>query len=154
MEAMPPGLPTGLIHGDLFCDNVLFEGEKFKAILDFEDACHYYKAFDVGMAIVGVCRKAASIDPGKADAFVSGYQEVRALEEAERANLQAFIECAAILTSVWRYWKYHIDAPDIEESTRYTEMVEIAKRVAAVPDAFLCDLSISPNGTKGLFKAD
>jgi homoserine kinase type II len=46
----PSALPRGLNHGDLFYDNVLFEGKQFKAIIDFEDSCHTYKIFDLGMA--------------------------------------------------------------------------------------------------------
>ena len=34
-QRIPPGLPQGLIHGDVFYDNVLFEGQKLAAIIDF-----------------------------------------------------------------------------------------------------------------------
>jgi len=39
---LPGNLPSGLIHGDIFFDNVLFEDGKIKAIIDFEEACSYY----------------------------------------------------------------------------------------------------------------
>ena len=51
----PENLPQGLIHGDLFFDNVLFNNGKVKAIIDFEDACYYSLIFDLGMAVVGLC---------------------------------------------------------------------------------------------------
>jgi len=133
MQNIPPGLPSGLIHGDLFCDNVLFDGLKFKAILDFEDVCHYFYAFDIGMAIVGLCTENKRIDLVKASSVVSGYQKVRFIEGAERENLQALTECAAILTSVWRYWKYNIDLTDTTNSNNYIELVKIAKDIAAIP---------------------
>ena len=48
-------LPKGLIHADVFPDNVLFNGSNLAAIIDFELACNYVLAFDVAMAIVGMC---------------------------------------------------------------------------------------------------
>ena len=41
-ERIPSNLPVGLAHGDLFCDNVLFKDDKFKAILDFEKTCRMW----------------------------------------------------------------------------------------------------------------
>ena len=134
-------LPSGLIHGDLFCDNALFEGKQLKAILDFEDVCHYYKVFDIGMAIVGLCRQNKRIDLGKASSVLSGYQKIRPLEGAEREALQAFIELAAILTSVWRFWKYNIDLPGTQKSNKYLEMVHIARQIAAIPKTVFLDYS-------------
>ena len=54
-------LPTGFIHGDLFTDNVLIENGKFKAVIDFEDAGHNLLIFDIGMAVVGLCREDSKI---------------------------------------------------------------------------------------------
>jgi len=56
-QQRPHRLPRGLIHGDIFYDNVLFEGTRLKAIIDFEDAAYEDKVFDLGMAIVGLCRE-------------------------------------------------------------------------------------------------
>ncbi len=55
IKNIPSNLPVGLVHGDLFFDNVIFEEDGFKAILDFEDVCRIYKVFDLGMAVVGIC---------------------------------------------------------------------------------------------------
>ena len=75
-------LPKGLIHGDLFYDNLLFENAKFKAIIDFEEACYYYNVFELGMAIVGTCIDDTSINFDKARALVKGYQCVRSAHMA------------------------------------------------------------------------
>ncbi|NOX92076.1 MAG: phosphotransferase [Gammaproteobacteria bacterium] len=60
-QNIPPDLPCGLIHGDLFYDNVIFEEKKFRAIIDFEEACHYYKGFDLGMGILGLCVESTTV---------------------------------------------------------------------------------------------
>lgn len=135
-QHIPPNLPRGLIHGDLFYDNVLFEGG-LKAIIDFEDACCYYKAFDLGMAIVGLCTKATKLAPSAARALLMGYQQVRVLEEREKESLPLFIEYAATATSYWRFWKYHIHAPQAQKADKHWEMVRLAKQARAIPKASL-----------------
>jgi len=133
IQNIPSGLPTGLIHGDLFPDNMLFEGDELKAIIDFEMVCRSYRTFDVGMAVVGLCTDDTRLVLEKARAFVRGYQQRMRLEEKEKESLQLFIEHAAALTSAWRFSKYHIDAPNTQKSRRYLQMVHIAKGVKDIP---------------------
>lgn len=133
IEKLPSQLPIGLVHGDVFLDNVLFEDEKFKAILDFEDVSRIYKVYDLGMTIVGICTDGKNILFRKVRAFLNGYQKVRLLEEIEKDSLQLCIEWASILTSTWRFWKYNIDMPDADKSEKYKQMVYIAKNANAIP---------------------
>lgn len=128
----PTGLPVGLVHGDIFSDNLLFEDGDFKAIIDFEDVSRIAKIFDVGMAIVGICTRNSEIDISKSRALVKGYQEIRPLEELEKKSLKNFLEWAAVLTSTWRFWKYNIETPDMGKSKRYVQMVDIAKNANAI----------------------
>jgi len=132
---IPVGLSRGLIHGDLFYDNVLFDGKEFKAIIDFEEACQYYKLFDLGMAVVGLCTKDSKVKLNKVRSLVKGYQRIRILEEQEKGSLQLFVEYAAIATSSLRFWKYNIDTPIAEESDKYMQMVNIANNAGAIPNA-------------------
>ena len=133
IKNMPTSLPIGLIHGDLFYDNVLFENDKFKAILDFEDVGQNYKVFDLGMAAVGLCAEGPILMLDKVRALVNGDQEGRLLEEKEKESLQMFIEYAAIVTSTWRFWKYNMDETDNKNSGKYMQMVKIAKDASAKP---------------------
>lgn len=134
MQTIPSGLPRGLIHGDVFYDNVLFDGKKFKAIIDFEEACQYYKVFDLGTAVVGLCTEESKVRLPKVRSLVNGYQKIRVLERAEKEILQLFVEYAAIATSSWRFWKYNIDTPIAELSDKHREMVNIAKDASAIPN--------------------
>ena len=143
IKKIPNELPTGLIHGDLFYDNVLFDGKRLKAILDFEDVCHYHKAFDIGMAIVGLCREKSRINLAKAKSVVRGYQSSRLLEETEQEALQACTELAAILTAAWRFWKYNIDLSGTRKSNHYIEMVRIAKQIGVIPQSVFLETIIS-----------
>jgi homoserine kinase type II len=134
-QSIPRGLPSGLIHGDLFYDNVLFEEERFKAIIDFEEACRYYKGFDLGMGILGLCEAGGTVGLDKVRALATGYQQVRMLEEIEKEALQLLVEYAAIATSYWRFWKYNIHTPMAEKADKHWQMVRLAEGVSAIPKA-------------------
>jgi homoserine kinase type II len=134
-QHLPSGLPRGLIHGDLFYDNVLFNGKEFKAIIDFEDACCTYKEFDLGMGILGLCTVGTALSIDKARELVIGYQKVRLLEVREKEALQRFVEYAAIATSYWRFWKYRIHTPLPAKANLHLQMVHLAEEIRAVPRA-------------------
>ncbi len=132
LESIPSDLPLGIVHGDIFTDNLLFAEGEFESIIDFEDVSQIPRVFDVGMAIVGICTNGIEIDLRKAKALVDGYQEIRSFEENEKESLKIFIEWAAILTSTWRFWKYNIDTPDTGDAQQYVQMVGIAKNANAI----------------------
>jgi homoserine kinase type II len=132
-QFIPLELPRGLIHADMFFDNVLFEGKVLKAILDFEEVCQYYKVFDLGMGIVGLCLEGTKVNLNKVRSLVMGYQQVRVLEKQEKENLQLFVEYAAIATSKYRFWKYNIDTPITEKANHHWQMVKVAKNVNRIP---------------------
>lgn len=129
---IPAGLQTGLIHGDLFYDNILVNGDQLQAIIDFEHACHYYTGFDLGMAIVGSCQTDGLIDMAKARAFIAGYQHHTPLPEQERAMIQLFTQYAAVATAYWRFWAYNIHTPTPANAKRCWLMVQIAEQIAGI----------------------
>ncbi|MCH7973676.1 MAG: homoserine kinase [Bacteroidetes bacterium] len=140
---IPKELPHGLIHGDMFFDNVLFEGKVLKAVLDFEEVCQYYKVFDIGMGIVGLCSEGTRINLNKVRSLVNGYQQIRVLEKQEKENLQLFVEYAAIATSKYRFWKYNIDTPIAEKAKHHLQMVKVAKDVTSISKARFLEILIN-----------
>jgi homoserine kinase type II len=94
-------VPTGIIHGDLFRDNVLWEGERVVAILDFEQASGGSLAYDLGVCINDWCWTGAPrIDLVKA--LVAGYQVVRPLSRTERVALPIEVRAAAARFTITR----------------------------------------------------
>ncbi len=136
---IPAELPRALIHGDLFYDNLLFEKTKFNAIIDFEEACHYYRVFDLGMAIIGSCADGITVALNKARALVRGYQKIKQLEQVEKESLQMFVQYAATATSYWRFDKYNIDTPNADKSDQHWQMVELAEAVNEIPKTKFMD---------------
>ena len=112
---------------------MLFLDGRLAALLDFEEACRYYKIFDIGMSLVGCCRLGDSFSPALAASLLAGYQSVRPLEALERQLLQTHVEYGAAATSFWRYRQYHIRYPDQQMKDHYRAMSGLAQQVGAIP---------------------
>ncbi|MBK9184774.1 MAG: homoserine kinase [Moraxellaceae bacterium] len=94
-------LPQGLIHGDLFRDNTLFEGDKLSAILDFSEASKDYWLLDIAITANDFCSDWPNVGLNKPlfDAFLLGYGQVRTLTDDEQEVLPTFLAMAAT-----RFW--------------------------------------------------
>ena len=139
-EAIPPttgDMPVGLIHGDIFCDNVVVRDGRLAAILDFENACLQPLLFDLAMAIVGTCRREARLSWDDAAHLVSGYQDVRQLMPVERQLLKVWTGYAAAATAFWRFRQYEVLYPELVDQTSYVDMRDLAEHIQAMkPDHF------------------
>ena len=127
-------LPKGFIHGDLFYDNTLYQRDRLVAVLDFEEACNYYKVFDLGMCAAGCCVHQGNFSLEHAKALVSGYQDVRKLLDSEKQVLQLHIEYGAVATSFWRYRQYNVRYPGSQNADSYREMTDLAEQIRAIPE--------------------
>lgn len=76
-------LPKGLIHGDLFADNLLFRKDTVVGVLDFEAACYGKFIFDIATAINALCYIDGRYVIDRFDALVKGYQSIRTLTLTE-----------------------------------------------------------------------
>lgn len=130
---IPLGLPWGLIHSDVFSDNVLFIGDQLIAIIDFMDALPYFLAYDLGMGMVGLCSKNSVLEIDRARALVDGYQNIRELEKKEKKSLQYFAEYAATAVSGWRFWKFHFDTPSFSQADSHLRMKQLAEEIMGIP---------------------
>ena len=84
----PRDLPTGVIHADLFPDNVFFIDGHLSGIIDFYFACTDFLAYDIAVCLNAWCfERDNSFNITKARLLLSGYRKVRPLEQAELAAL-------------------------------------------------------------------
>ncbi len=134
-KRIPQHLPMALIHGDVFFDNMIVQGDQLMAIIDFEEACHYYRSFDLGMVIVGACRDRQGISFEKAGRFIRGYQKETTLQSIERETLKAFAVYAAVATSFWRFRQYHLRRPEPRLYDKHVEMQTLADTISEYPDS-------------------
>ena len=83
-EDWPRGLTSGIIHADLFTDNVFFIGAEVSGLIDFYFACTDSFAYDVAICLNAWCFEVdASFNLTKGRAMLAGYQSVRRLEPQE-----------------------------------------------------------------------
>ncbi len=128
LESMEPqlnaSLPMGLLHGDLFLDNTLFDGNKMVAILDFEEGCYDTLLIDVGMTLMGCCYTPKDqLHLEAAQRFLDAYDAVRPLTENEWQCLDCFVDYAALSIAFWRFRQFNIRRPDPHRANTYQEMI-------------------------------
>lgn len=104
-------LPSGIIHADLFKDNVLLDGEKVAGFIDFYYACQGSFVYDIAIAVNDWARHANhTLDGNLQAAFMRGYQSVRPLTVAERDYLPIAHRAGCVRFWVSRLLDYHFPA--------------------------------------------
>jgi homoserine kinase type II len=93
----PKGLPTGVIHADLFPDNVFFQGQKLSGLIDFYFACNDFLVYDIAVCLNAWCFEAdGAFNVTKARHMLSSYRSVRAISSAEFDALPILARGAAL----------------------------------------------------------
>jgi homoserine kinase type II len=108
----PDDLPTGVIHADLFCDNVFFEDGKLTGLIDFYFACNDFLAYDVAVCLNAWCfENEREFNVTKARNLLSAYRQVRAFETAELEALPLLARGAALRFLLTRLydWLHPVD---------------------------------------------
>ena len=101
-------IPQGVIHGDLFRDNILWDEEGVPGVIDFYFACDDCLLYDLAITANDWCSNPdATLDSARVASLIEGYQEVRALEDNERLLWPAMLRRAALRTWLGRLGYSH-----------------------------------------------
>ena len=93
----PSSLPAGIIHADLFPDNVFFQGKTLSGIIDFYFACHDFLMYDIAVCLNAWCFESnGEFNITKASALLSAYDAERPITEEEWAALPILAQGAAM----------------------------------------------------------
>jgi homoserine kinase type II len=95
----PENLPQGVIHADLFRDNVLFDGDKLSGLLDFYSACTDALLFDVAVTVNDWCCDEGVVNVEKVTALLSAYDSLRPFTDQEKQQTPTLLRAAAL-----RFW--------------------------------------------------
>ncbi len=109
-------MPKGAIHGDLFCDNVLFSGERVAGLIDFGFAATDFYAYDLAITVNDWCiardgDARGSVAPELLQALLDGYQSVRPLTPVEREQWPSLLRAAALRFWLSRLYDLHLPRP-------------------------------------------
>ncbi len=116
-ENWPDNLPTGIIHADLFPDNVFFLQGDISGLIDFYFACNDFYAYDLAIALNAWCFEAdATFNVTKARALMSGYQNMRPLapEEIDAVPILGAGAAMRFLTTRLFDWLNQVDGAQVE----------------------------------------
>ncbi|GFM29914.1 homoserine kinase [Novosphingobium sp. PY1] len=109
----PSNLPRGVIHADLFPDNVLMLGDKVTGLIDFYFACTDVTAYDIAVTHAAWCFSAdgTTFQPELSSALLEGYETVRPLLPEERMALPILARAAAMRFLATRAYDW-LNTPD------------------------------------------
>ena len=123
----PGDLPRGIIHADLFPDNVFFRGAEVSGLIDFYFACRDFLAYDLAVCLNAWCFEADfSLNVTKARRLFTGYSEVRPLEPREMAAMPLLARGAAMRFAATRLFDW-LNTPAGALVTRKDPMEYIAR---------------------------
>lgn len=133
-------LPRAAIHGDLFCDNVLFVGSRVSGIIDFGFAATDALAYDLAITVNDWCGASNEGSSGKLEpelvcALVAAYDAVRPLSFDERALWGPLLRAAALRFWLSRLYDLHLPRPGELTHAHDPAVFEciLRSRVAAEP---------------------
>mgnify|MGYP003956233361 FL=1 len=140
----PKKLPSGIIHADLFPDNIFFNNEQLTGIIDFYFSCNDFYAFEIAICLNALCfegkNENLSFNVTKAKKFIDGYSSVRQLEDEEKKSLKILCQGAAIrflLTRVFDFLNLTEGAlVKIKDPLEYLKRLEFHESVKDYQDYF------------------
>jgi len=139
----PNDLPAGVIHADLFPDNVFFRGEALSGIIDFYFACNDFFAYDLAICLNAWCFEPdLSFNVTKAKLMLSSYRKVRPFSEIEVANLPLLARGAALRFLLTRLhdWLHQVEGALVKPKnpTEYLQKLRFHREVTG-PAAYGLD---------------
>ena len=143
-KSWPKNIPAGIIHADLFPDNIFFKNNKLSGIIDYYFSCNDAYAFEIAICLNALCfegkNENLSFNVTKAKKFIDGYESIRSLSNDEKDNLKILCQGAAIrflLTRVFDYLNLTEGAiVKIKDPIEYLKRLEFHNSVKNYQDYF------------------
>jgi homoserine kinase type II len=106
----PKNLPKGIIHGDLFIDNIFFKKNKFSGFIDFYFSCNEYSIYEIAICINALCFDKKNnrfiLNNQKVKNLIRGYESVKKISQKEKEALNILCRGAALRYLLTRIYDY------------------------------------------------
>ena len=106
----PKKLPVGIIHGDLFIDNIFFNKNKFSGFIDFYFSCNDYLMYEIAICINSLCFDKKNnffiMNFKKIQNLIDGYESIRPFSKKEKEALNILCRGAALRYLLTRIYDY------------------------------------------------
>ena len=106
----PKKLPKGIIHGDLFVDNIFFKKNKLSGIIDFYFAGNDFFMYEIAICINALCfdkkKSKFKINKQKIKNLIKGYESIKKISLKEKKSLNILCKGAAIRYLLTRLYDY------------------------------------------------
>ena len=106
----PKNLPQGIIHGDLFIDNIFFNKNKFSGFIDFYFSSNDYLIYEIAICINALCfdkkKNKFVMNSSKIKNLINGYENIRTLSKKEKDALNVMCRGAALRYLLTRIYDY------------------------------------------------
>ena len=135
----PSRLPLGVIHADLFPDNVFFIGDQLSGLIDFYFACNDALAYDIAVCLNAWCFEPDfEFNTTKGRALIKGYESVRRLNDAEREAMATLARGAALRFLLTRSYDWLNTPKDAlvarKDPNDYVQRLRFHQSVASIAD--------------------
>ena len=106
----PNALPKGIIHGDLFIDNIFFKNNKLSGLIDFYFAANDYYMYEIAICVNALCfeknKTKFTINKKKVKNLIKGYESIKKISQKEKKSLNILCRGAAIRYFLTRLYDY------------------------------------------------
>ncbi len=106
----PKNLPKGIIHSDLFVDNIIFHKRKFHGFIDFYFSCNDYLSYELATCINALCfikkNNRYFLDKKKSSNLLKGYESIRKLKSSEKKSFNIMCKGSALRYLLTRSYDY------------------------------------------------
>ena len=106
----PKGLPNGIIHGDLFIDNIFFKNNKLSGIIDFYFAANDYFMYEIAICVNALCFEKKNsnflVNKRKIKNLIRGYESIKKISIKEKRSLNILCRGAAMRYFLTRLYDY------------------------------------------------
>ena len=140
----PKNLPAGIIHADLFIDNIFFKKNKFSGFIDFYFSCNDFLIYELAICINALCfdykKGKYNLNKSKVLNLIKGYEKVRRISINEKNSLNILCRAAALrylLTRIYDYFNTPKTALiKVKDPKEYFQKLIIHNKLTTYKDYF------------------